>query len=127
MCDVTPAVEIDLPLDARAAGEARAFLRRAACSEHQAEVIEDAELLVSELVSNGLRHAAPPLKLRVRCDGGRRLLVSVSDGSPADLAPHQAADSAESGRGLTLVDYISQEWGVENTEDGKVVWFSLAG
>lgn len=127
MCDVTPPVEIDLPLDATAAGEARAFLRRAACAEHQAEVIEDAELLVSELVSNGLRHAAPPLRLRVRCDGGRRLVVSVSDGDHADLTPRAADDSAESGRGLTLVDYISEEWGVENTDEGKVVWFSLTG
>lgn len=127
MCDVTPVVEIDLPLDARAAGEARAFLRQAACTEHQASVIEDAELLVSELVSNGLRHAAPPLRLRVRCDGGARLIVSVSDGSHTDVTPRAAADSAESGRGLTLVDYISDDWGVENTEDGKVVWFSLVG
>ncbi|WP_323132101.1 ATP-binding protein [Kineococcus indalonis] len=126
MCENTPAVQTTLPLDPRAAGEARRFLRAAICREHAASVLEGAELLVSELVTNGVRHAAPPITLRVACDGSRGLQVSVSDGEPAGPAPREAHDEAESGRGMSLVDYISDDWGVQPHQDGKTVWFTLS-
>ena len=126
VCEQTPAVRTTLPLDPRAAGEARRFLRAAICRAHAASVLEDAELLVSELVGNGVRHAAPPITLKVACDGSRGLRVSVSDGQPSTPVPRRAGTDAESGRGMTLVDYISEDWGVQPHQDGKTVWFTLS-
>ena len=58
MCDVTSPAQIVLPLDPEAAARSREFLRTAICSAHHATVIEDAELLVSELVTNGVSNSA---------------------------------------------------------------------
>lgn len=127
MCDVTSPAEIVLPLDVEAASRSRAFLREAICSTHHRLVTQDAELLVSELVTNGMRHAAPPIVLRVECESADSLRVLVRDGSP--LLPHvnHAEPEDEGGRGLFLVDYISDEWGAETTTEGKVTWFRLHG
>ena len=125
VCEETPEVQTTLPLDPRAAGEARRFLRAAICRAHAASVLDSAELLVSELVGNGVRHAAPPITLRVACDGSSGLQVYVSDGEPSAPAPRQASADAENGRGMTLVDYISDDWGVQPHADGKTVWFTL--
>ncbi|WP_432514797.1 ATP-binding protein [Kineococcus sp. SYSU DK001] len=125
MCEQTPAVETTLPLDPRAAGEARRFLRAAICRAHAASVLDSAELLVSELVGNGVRHAAPPITLRVACDGSSGLQVHVSDGEPNAPSPRRADAGAEDGRGMRLVDYISDAWGVQPHPEGKTVWFTL--
>ena len=127
MCDLTSPAEIILPLDPEAAARSREFMRAAICSTHHALVIQDAELLVSELVTNGVRYAAPPIVLRVECESADSLRVLVRDGSP--MLPHvnHAQPEDESGRGLFLVDYISDEWGAESTTEGKVTWFRLHG
>lgn len=59
MCAVTPPAQIHLPNSAQAPATARAFLRGAACSTHQAQVFDEAELLVSELATNAVLHGAP--------------------------------------------------------------------
>jgi anti-sigma regulatory factor (Ser/Thr protein kinase) len=87
--------------------------------------LDEAELLVSELVTNGVRYGAPPITVQVVCQGsaGMRVLVSDRDGS---VPQHRLAGSEdESGRGIALVDYFSAEWGIEPHGDGKTVWFSL--
>ncbi len=125
MCDVTPNAEVLLPLDPAAASMARAFLRTSMCLVHHGERLDDAELLVTELVTNGVRHAAPPIVLRVECEGPTTLRALVRDGSPNLPQPRDAEPTALSGRGLTLVDYISSAWGVQTTENGKGIWFRL--
>ncbi|GAB3600799.1 hypothetical protein GCM10027446_34360 [Angustibacter peucedani] len=127
MCTQTPSAEVALPLDPRAASVARAFLRDAACATHHARVLDDAQLLVSELVGNGVRHGGPPILLRVECVETDGLQVSVTDGGPGEPQRREAGPDAENGRGLTLVDYISDAWGVEAGEHGKTTWFRLAG
>ena len=66
--------------------------------------------------------------LAIECDDGG-LQVRVRDGEPALPQQRHASDDDESGRGLTLVDLISDAWGVEPVVDehgrGKVVWFEL--
>ncbi|WP_432574038.1 ATP-binding protein [Kineococcus sp. SYSU DK005] len=127
MCEVTPTMLLELPLDERSPSRARRFLRGAICPVHAASVLDSAQLLVSELVTNGIRYAAPPISVRVDCDGSAGLRVTVSDGGTSSFpAPRQAGEHEESGRGMTLVDYISEDWGVEPQEEGKAVWFSLA-
>jgi anti-sigma regulatory factor (Ser/Thr protein kinase) len=125
MCNVTPPAELTLAVDERAPGEARKFLREASCRTHHARVMDEAELLVSELVTNAVVHGAPPLTVSVECDG-TGLRVAVTDGSDRSPVPREADADAESGRGIFLVDVISERWGVApNRGDGKVVWFTL--
>jgi anti-sigma regulatory factor (Ser/Thr protein kinase) len=93
---------------------------------------EDTELLVSELVTNAI--AAPqhgelvsPVRLWLRADR-TRILILVWDVSIQPPAPEDASDDAESGRGLLLVDAVSQKWDwyFPQGTGGKVVW-ALAG
>jgi anti-sigma regulatory factor (Ser/Thr protein kinase) len=92
----------------------------------QGEVFDEAELLVSELAANAVLHGGPPIIVRVECDGGEGLRVSVTDGNPEPPNPRDAGPEAGSGRGLRLVDVISSRWGVDpRPGEGKVVWFRL--
>jgi PAS domain S-box-containing protein len=86
-----------------------------------------AELTVSELVTNAIRHGAPPIRLRlVRNTTSRSLTCEVSDASPA--APHlrHARAGDEGGRGLFIAGQLSDTWGVRWSEDGKTVWTESA-
>jgi anti-sigma regulatory factor (Ser/Thr protein kinase) len=88
------------------------------------------ELLVSELVTNSVRISAqmparPPVRLQMRSDGAR-LLVLVSDASPLPPIRKDAAPGEESGRGLVLVDELSDRWGWTPHQDGKTCWFLLS-
>jgi anti-sigma regulatory factor (Ser/Thr protein kinase) len=76
-------------------------------------------LCVSELVTNGVTHGTGDIALRVRCRGAE-IRVEVVDGSstPATLRSAEADDT--SGRGLALVEALSQEWGV--SKDGRTTW-----
>ncbi len=126
MCEVQAPSQTQLPDNARAPALARAFLRDAACETHHARVVDEAELLVSELVTNAVLHGAPPITMRVECDGSNGLRVSVTDNNPQPAQVRQAGPADESGRGMRLVDVISDDWGVEpRTGVGKDVWFRL--
>jgi len=127
MCTDTPRQQVVLPADASAPRAARAWLRAVGCSTHGGELLDDAQLLVSELVTNAVRYGAPPVVLAVDCDGGG-LHVRVRDGSPALPVPRAAAADEESGRGFLLLDLLSGRWGVEAESEGaggKEVWFHL--
>lgn len=125
MCEVTPSARIELSFDPRAARTARGFLGEQLCTAHHARVEDEAELLVSELIGNGLRHGLPPFVLTVECDGRAGLRVSVCDRDPTPPVPRGTGPEDESGRGMGLVDLISDEWGVETSSQGKSVWFCL--
>ncbi|MBB2899736.1 anti-sigma regulatory factor (Ser/Thr protein kinase) [Kineococcus radiotolerans] len=128
MCEATPTAEITLPDEEHSARRARTFLSEAHCAEHHARVLEEAQLLVSELVTNAVRHGAPPVRVRVSCGGadGAGLQVAVSDGDPHPPVRRDAPPEAEGGRGVALVDIISDRWGVERADAGKTVWFVLS-
>ncbi len=78
------------------------------------------ELIVSELVTNAIRHAEPPIQLRLIHD--RALICEVSDAS--STAPHlrRARSFDEGGRGLLLVAQLTQRWGTRQTSGGKTIW-----
>ncbi|HEY2831511.1 MAG TPA: ATP-binding protein [Sporichthyaceae bacterium] len=114
-----------LPSDATSAWAARRFLEEASCPEHMATVLEDAQLLVSELVGNAVRHGLPPIEVAVECVGEKCLEVRVRDTSFATPAVRRAGVEAEDGRGLQLIDLLSSEWGTKTDSFGKTVWFHL--
>jgi len=125
MCPATADLQITLPVDRAASSLARRFLVAAKCPVHQAVVLDEALLLVSELVTNAVRYGAPPITLQVSCNGSEGMEVRVSDGSDRLPQPRDTAASDESGRGLLLVDTLSSRWGVDSTQAGKEVWFAL--
>lgn len=83
------------------------------------------ELLVSEVATNTVLHAYGP-ELRVRVlERGERLRVEVFDGSPELPIPRNASVSAESGRGLAIVEALAVQWGVDTGPGGKTAWFEI--
>jgi anti-sigma regulatory factor (Ser/Thr protein kinase) len=90
-------------------------------------LVEDVDLVVSELVTNALLHTGAGAdganKIRLELDlNARRLTLRVVDSSPLPPMQEEAADTAESGRGLLLVDALAAEWDWEDLPDGKAVW-----
>jgi hypothetical protein len=89
------------------------------------DVLETAQLLLTELMSNAIRHSEHRVTLRVHLEGPR-LRVEVEDSSdrmPVMREPDD--DAAVEGRGLRLVDALAGVWGVQLVERGKRVWFEL--
>jgi anti-sigma regulatory factor (Ser/Thr protein kinase) len=95
------------------------------CAGLHPEVIETATLLVSELVTNAVRHAQG--NIRVRARRHRAVLrVEVSDElTGVQLHAQLPPPSATRGRGLVLVEELASKWGVTQGPDGKTVWFHL--
>jgi anti-sigma regulatory factor (Ser/Thr protein kinase) len=133
---VSSAASCALPARYEAVREARQFSRRTLDQWDLGDRFDDVCLVVSELVTNALRHAlpantpripeqSPPVRLHLM-RWTERLVCAVRD--PSDLSPvaRETDDfSAESGRGLFLVDSFSDSWGwhpLAGTLGGKVVW-----
>lgn len=119
-----------LPCDASSVGVARRLLRRelAAAGDPDlvdADLLDAAGLLVSELVTNAVVHARTDVTLRVILRRGV-LRIEVTDGSPIVPAPRRPAGLAGTGRGLQLVDRLADRWGVSKARRGKTIWFELA-
>ena len=125
MCIPTAASRLSLPMTTGAPARARAFLAHATCTAHHAGVLASAQLLVSELVTNAVRHGAAPVTVQVECDTTAGVVVRVHDEGPAHPRLVRAGARDEGGRGLALVDAVSDDWGVEPTGRGKAVWFRL--
>jgi anti-sigma regulatory factor (Ser/Thr protein kinase) len=81
-------------------------------------------LLVSELATNAVLHARTPFGLTIST-AGRNVRVAVADGSHSAPVLKDFGPEAVTGRGMRLVDTLSQRWGTEPHEDGKTVWFEL--
>ncbi|MFD4972980.1 SpoIIE family protein phosphatase [Streptomyces sp. NPDC058424] len=78
------------------------------------------ELILSELVTNAIRYAAPPIHLRLLRD--TTLVVEVSDGSSTSPHLRYATATDEGGRGIFIVAQLAERWGTRFTPTGKIVW-----
>ncbi|WP_405492641.1 ATP-binding protein [Streptomyces sp. NBC_00096] len=123
-----------VPRSLRAPGRARALVRKQLTEWGvDPEPAETAELLLSELVTNAVRHARAPqgrdIGVRIaRYDGVLR--VEVADaGDPVELTPRAATAWDESGRGLTIVAALAVRWGQcpRRHGIGKAVWAEVRG
>jgi len=116
-----------VPLNAgpEAAAEARKQVRAAIWAWDVCVDPDVAILLVSELVTNAIRHEADgTVMLAITCDRGV-LRVDVHDTSHSLPVVVDATGDAETGRGLMLVATLSTEWGFYRTPTGKAVYFAL--
>ncbi|WP_443051893.1 SpoIIE family protein phosphatase [Streptomyces sp. NBC_00250] len=84
------------------------------------ELVLGTELILSELVTNAIRHGGSPIGVRLVY--GRTLICQVADTSSTSPRVRVAADTDEGGRGLFLVGQIAQRWGTRYTETGKIIW-----
>ncbi|MET8447267.1 ATP-binding protein [Streptomyces sp. NPDC005209] len=109
-----------------AAREARAAVRRHLEEwglAEQSDVADVAELLVSELATNALRHAASRFRLTLSASHG---VLRCEVGDADRRAPRLIdAGAGESGRGMALVNALAQRWGCHEEGPGKTVWFEL--
>ncbi|MEU8842874.1 ATP-binding protein [Streptomyces roseus] len=86
-----------------------------------------AELALTELVSNVVRHVpGRGCSVLILC-GPEGLRVEVADGCPGAARPARGGELADGGRGLLLVEAVTDRWGVEATATGKTVWFECHG
>jgi len=118
-----PVAEFSAPIDRGAAGLARDFVRKTLVELDYLGDHGDVVLVVSELVSNALRHTATIPVIRLAGDG-RRLRVEVEDGSP--VLPRPRLSATVGGWGLQLVQQLTTAWGAHLQRGGKVVWCEMA-
>lgn len=138
-----------LPPEPQSAPAARAFVARCYTEWDLQDVLAEAQLAVSELVTNAVLHANTPLTVSVSCaDGTIELAVFDGDPRPPVVRPSRrqllvdldrvsgrpptderhpewhigSAGSVAAGRGLLLVQAMAAEWGVSQQSDGKAVW-----
>jgi serine phosphatase RsbU (regulator of sigma subunit)/anti-sigma regulatory factor (Ser/Thr protein kinase) len=117
-------VELVLGPEPDAVPTARHFAAQALAG-HPSDLVQDVELVVTELVTNALLHGHPPVRLRLHTDHGR-IRVEVEDsGRDVPVRVRSGPDSM-TGRGLGLVAALTRGWGVEAAESGaKMVWAEL--
>ena len=111
-----------------APSQARAVVTDELGREVPQKVLEDATLLVSELITNAVRHApragSPEVELRLKVVNGRVRVVVSDPGAGFVVSPRLPTAAEGSGWGLYLVDRIADRWGII-TKDRNEVWFEL--
>lgn len=117
--------ELVLEDDPRAVTTARRFVAERLAEWGLPDVIDDAELCTSELVTNAVLHAQTEARLLVRVDDDA-VRVEVHDGSRHLPARGLAGADAMTGRGLLLIESLARSWGVDPDAGGKSVWFELS-
>ncbi|KQX74735.1 SpoIIE family protein phosphatase [Aeromicrobium sp. Root472D3] len=85
-------------------------------------VQRDLALVTSELVTNAMVHGGAPVDVRLQLDGDRVVLEVQDDAASHLPRPQDPDDDDEHGRGLRIVEILSDEWGMRPTGRGKCVW-----
>ena len=127
MKKVEPLIALELPAEPHSAKVARDAI--AGLDGHLGNVFGDVVLLISELVTNSVRHAGldatQPLQLSVVASGDT-VRVAVRDPGPGFRPPPPPSHPAHvGGWGLVLVDQLAEKWGVEHDGEANVVWCEL--
>ncbi|MEV0182128.1 SpoIIE family protein phosphatase [Streptomyces sp. NPDC050625] len=113
-------VSWEVPVDPAAVGDVRARATGQVEAWGFGDLAMTTELIVSELVTNAIRYAEPPIRLRLLRDS--RLTLEVADASSTAPRLRHARSMDEGGRGLFLVAQLAHRWGARYTAGGKVIW-----
>jgi anti-sigma regulatory factor (Ser/Thr protein kinase) len=111
-----------LPAERVSAGEARRFVQGVLRDIVSPADLEAVVLLTSEVVTNAVMHAGTAIDLVVRTVQGCIQIESSDQGDQTPVVLNPASDDGR-GRGMKIIDALSQEWGVTPTARGKTVWF----
>ena len=110
--------------DPRNVQQARRFVG-ARLAGQPPQLVDRTILMVSELVTNSLRHASGPIMLTLEVTDDA-LRVAVGDDGPSKPIVRNPSPEEMSGRGLRIVSALADEWGVSSDEDSRnIVWFCL--
>ncbi|MCT4351991.1 SpoIIE family protein phosphatase [Streptomyces sp. Je 1-79] len=110
----------ELPADPAVVARARVMAARQLAAWGLEELAFTTELVVSELVTNAIRHASGPIRLRLILE--RTLICEVFDASSTSPHLRHARTTDEGGRGLFLISQFTRRWGTRYTAEGKVIW-----
>lgn len=113
-----------LPSEAQSVSRARELTCQRLQEWGLPDLVDVTELLVSELVTNALRHGTGDMRVRLLRE--RTLVCEVWDAALAQPRQRRAHATDEGGRGLQLVGMLAERWGSRRTPYGKTVWFELA-
>jgi CheY-like chemotaxis protein len=122
---LTARVDADFPAKPWSVAGARAFVRAALERWREDELVDTVTLLLSELVTNAVVHAAAAPSVAVHLLPDRVHVEVADDDETTHLEPREAPLSAEGGRGLLLVEALADCWGQVLLPGGKVVWFDV--
>ncbi|MEV7085200.1 SpoIIE family protein phosphatase [Streptomyces sp. NPDC093085] len=110
----------DVPADPAEVATTRGYVTAQLRDWRLEDAIFATELVTSELVTNAIRHATPPIQLRLIHD--MSLICEVSDSSTTVPHLRRARAFDEGGRGLLLVAQLTQRWGSRHNPTGKTIW-----
>jgi anti-sigma regulatory factor (Ser/Thr protein kinase) len=122
--DVLERAEVFLRVP-EAVGGVRKWLRATLSAWEEHDVIDDANVVASELATNAIRHAESPFRVtatRITTENGRMIRLSFDDLSDGRPALNDAEHEQLGGRGVHLVAQLASRWGVDSTAGGKTVW-----
>jgi anti-sigma regulatory factor (Ser/Thr protein kinase) len=119
-------LRLALPTDASTVRLARQVTRDALAAWHLGQLEEAAVLLVSELVTNAVRHARDTGAIGLElASTATRLRLEIQDGDPSWRPMDSLADGDEGGFGFLVVDSLADRWGLRRVCAGKAVWAEL--
>jgi len=117
---------VELEPNYEAVSLGRRFVTTTAEQWRLTDVAADASLVASEIVSNAIIHARPPIELRLRrTEAGIRIEVRDGANSPISPAGPVVGEARSRGLGLQVVAKLSSRWGVDPVPDGKTVWAEI--
>lgn len=117
-------VSAHLPAQPVSASKARTLVSRACRNWNVPHIADDAELVITELVENAIRHTGTPCDVDIELSEGR-LRITTHDGSTVPPRRRYPGLDRPGGRGLLLIEKLCQDWGFDILDDGKRVWAVL--
>jgi anti-sigma regulatory factor (Ser/Thr protein kinase) len=102
---------------------ARRFVRDA-LSDQSREILDAVELMASELATNSVQHAQSCFELVIN-DTKRQIRIEVRDNGQGQPLPRSPTPKERTGRGLRIVEAMSDSWGIDPSAGGKTVWFTV--
>ena len=117
-------IETQLASGQAAPESARAFVREILKAWELHRISQVTELLISELVTNAVRHVDSTITVRASRRTSR-VRVEVEDASPTPPRLQHPQPDEPDGRGILIIDTLADDWGTDVDSDGKTVWFEI--